>query len=152
VDLRRLSSSLRETVSIPQTTNSPPSIDVFSISERRSLLVYAYEHRGPPITSQNWLAMVSSSPVILISAAPHSISPEEHEQLVASTPVSFNDIPPVLRLHQDDISIEFDPPVEGLTPHELANGSLYIIERRVYYSFFCPRATLLTYLERLEID
>lgn len=72
---------------------------------------------------------MTPSSVILISASPATITLEEHQRLVQSTPTSFSDIPPVLRLRQDDVSIEFEPVVEGITVEELSKGTLYISER-----------------------
>jgi len=66
--------------------------------------------------------------ITLISTPPSSVSPEEHRQIVLSTPSSFSDIPPVLRHKQDDVSIELDPPIDGLSLEELAKGTLYVVE------------------------
>lgn len=69
------------------------------------------------------------APIILISAPPTTVTLEEHQQLVQSTPASFSEIPPVLRLRQDDVAIEFEPAVEDITAEELSKGTLYITER-----------------------
>jgi len=66
--------------------------------------------------------------ITLISTPPTSVTPEEHRQIVASTPSSFSDIPPVLRHQQNNVSIEMDPPIEGLSVEELTNGNLYVVE------------------------
>lgn len=71
---------------------------------------------------------MASSSVILISSPPKTISPAEHQNLIQSTPASFSDIPAVLRSKTDDVSIEFDPPTEGLSTEELSKGTLYITE------------------------
>ncbi|KAI0059162.1 hypothetical protein BV25DRAFT_1829195 [Artomyces pyxidatus] len=66
--------------------------------------------------------------VTLITSLPRYISPEEHRNLTGSTPASFSDIPPVLRHTEQNVSITFDPPVEGFSPEDGALGTLYIIE------------------------
>jgi nucleotide-sensitive chloride channel 1A len=66
----------------------------------------------------------------IIDALPTFISPEEHRAAVQSTPSSFSDIPPVLRHEEKDISVSFDPALEGLS-HQ--TGNLYIAERYVFF-------------------
>ncbi|EMD33396.1 hypothetical protein CERSUDRAFT_126142 [Gelatoporia subvermispora B] len=68
------------------------------------------------------------APVILISAVPTFITPDEHRQAVASTPASFNDIPPVLRHKEENVSVTLEPSVEGLSAEDCASGTLYVIE------------------------
>lgn len=65
----------------------------------------------------------------LISAVPTFVSPEEHSALVASTPVSFSDIPPVLRHKEDNVAVTFDPALPGFAPADGAQGTLYVVER-----------------------
>jgi chloride channel, nucleotide-sensitive, 1A len=65
----------------------------------------------------------------LVSALPTFTSHEEHQKLVASTPESFKDIPPVLHHQEENVAVRFDPAVEQFSPEDLANGSLYVIER-----------------------
>lgn len=72
---------------------------------------------------------MSKTAVTIIADPPHSVSPAEHAEIVTATPSNFADIPPVLRLKQENVSIEFDPPVEGLSSEEISKGSLYITER-----------------------
>ena len=72
---------------------------------------------------------MTPSSITLISTPPASITQEEHQRLIQSTPTSFSEIPPVLRLKQDDVSIEFEPIVEDITTEELSKGTLYISER-----------------------
>lgn len=84
---------------------------------------------------------MSSQSTLIITTAPNFVSPEEHRNVVASTPSSFSDIPPVLRHKQDNVSVTLDPPLDGFTPEDGANGVLYIIERYtdrfpVYTSLF----------------
>lgn len=69
------------------------------------------------------------APIQLVSALPKFVSPEEHTSLIASTPASFSDIPPVLRHQQANVSVTFDPPLDGLSQELLAKGTLYVIER-----------------------
>ncbi|THH11010.1 hypothetical protein EW145_g924 [Phellinidium pouzarii] len=66
--------------------------------------------------------------VATISAIPICISPNEHSERTAATPASFADIPPVLRLKEQNVQMLFDPPVADLSEEELKNGSIYIIE------------------------
>ena len=69
------------------------------------------------------------APIVIIDEIPKFISPEEHKNLIASTPASFSDIPPVLRHQEEDVSITLDPPLDGFSAEECAKGSLYVIER-----------------------
>ncbi|KAI0701220.1 regulator of volume decrease after cellular swelling-domain-containing protein [Cytidiella melzeri] len=71
------------------------------------------------------------APIASIDAVPNSISLDEHKTMVASTPTSFSDIPPVLRHQEEDVSIALDPPLEGFSAEECAKGTLYVIERHV---------------------
>ncbi|KAF9267694.1 hypothetical protein L218DRAFT_854448 [Marasmius fiardii PR-910] len=66
--------------------------------------------------------------ITLINATPQFISADEHKALVGSTPSSFNDIPPVLRHKEENISVSLDPPVEGFSDQDAAQGTLYVIE------------------------
>lgn len=65
----------------------------------------------------------------LLTSVPKHISSEEHTVLVASTPVSFSDIPPVLRYKEEHVSATFDPSLEGFTAEDAVSGTLYILER-----------------------
>jgi nucleotide-sensitive chloride channel 1A len=67
--------------------------------------------------------------VTFIDAIPNHISVEEHRTLTGSTPISFSDIPPVLRQKVDNLSVAFDPPLDGFSPEDGALGTLYVIER-----------------------
>jgi hypothetical protein len=69
------------------------------------------------------------APIQLISALPKCVSLEEHTSLIASTPASFSDIPPVLRHKQENVSVIFDPPLDNLSQELLVKGTLYVIER-----------------------
>ncbi|SRR6266702_1150363 len=69
--------------------------------------------------------------VTFIDAVPNHVSVEEHRSLTGATPVSFADIPPVLRHKVPDVSIAFDPPLDGFSEEDSARGTLYIIERYV---------------------
>ncbi|CCM07058.1 uncharacterized protein FIBRA_09380 [Fibroporia radiculosa] len=70
----------------------------------------------------------SMAPFTLINALPPFISPDEHRAIIASTPSSFSDIPPVLRHREENVSVTIDPPFEGFTAQDAANGTLYVIE------------------------
>ncbi|KAF4613912.1 hypothetical protein D9613_007854 [Agrocybe pediades] len=63
--------------------------------------------------------------VTLINALPKFVTPEEHATLVASTPESFKDIPPVVRHVEEDVTITLDPPLENNTGP--IHGTLYIL-------------------------
>lgn len=69
------------------------------------------------------------APIVIIDELQKFISPEEHRNLIASTPASFSDIPPVLRHQEEDVSITLDPPLDGFSAEECAKGTLYVIER-----------------------
>lgn len=71
------------------------------------------------------------APPTLIDTLPVFISPEEHGNIVSATPTSFNEISPVLRHKEDNVSVTFDPPLAGLSSNDYASGALYIIERYV---------------------
>lgn len=64
-----------------------------------------------------------------IAALPTFVSQEEHKNLVASTPTSFTDIPPVLRYKEDDVSISLDPALEEFSEQDLMHGTLYVLTR-----------------------
>ncbi|KAF8274783.1 regulator of volume decrease after cellular swelling-domain-containing protein [Lactarius quietus] len=66
--------------------------------------------------------------VTFIDAVPNHISVEDHRVLTGSTPASFADIPPVLRHKVQDVSVAFDPPLDGFSGEDSARGTLYIIE------------------------
>ncbi|KAF8623633.1 hypothetical protein AX17_007333 [Amanita inopinata Kibby_2008] len=63
----------------------------------------------------------------LISVVPRFVSKEEHRSLIASTPSSFNDLPPVLEHREDNVSVALDPPLEGFTEQDAVQGTLYVI-------------------------
>jgi chloride channel, nucleotide-sensitive, 1A len=64
-----------------------------------------------------------------VSTLPSFTSLEEHKILLTSTPNSFQDIPPVLRHREDNVSIALDPPFEGFSAEDAAKGSLYVLTR-----------------------
>ncbi|KAG6373308.1 regulator of volume decrease after cellular swelling-domain-containing protein [Boletus reticuloceps] len=76
---------------------------------------------------------MSSESTLIITAVPDFISPEEHRNIVASTPSSFSDIRPVLRYKQEHVSVILDPPLDAFTPEDSANGVLYIIESALVF-------------------
>jgi len=76
--------------------------------------------------------------VTLITSIPKFISADEYRTLAASTPSSFNDIPPVLRHQEEHVAVSLDPPLDGLSIDDCAKGTLYVLERFVVFfpSFF----------------
>ncbi|KAF8896517.1 regulator of volume decrease after cellular swelling-domain-containing protein [Infundibulicybe gibba] len=71
--------------------------------------------------------------VTLITAVPTHVSTEEHRLIVAQTPASFGDIPPILRHKQSAVRVELDPPSTASTqptprraPSTSSQGSLPI--------------------------
>lgn len=72
--------------------------------------------------------------VTIITAQPLSITPEEYNEASQTTPLSFSDIPPVLRLKAENIRISFKPSLTDLSEEELSKGTLYVIERYVFYA------------------
>lgn len=69
------------------------------------------------------------APITIISSPPRSVTAAEHRQLIASTPASFSDIPPVLRHKEESVAVSLDPPLEGFSPEDSAKGTLYVTER-----------------------
>jgi chloride channel, nucleotide-sensitive, 1A len=70
------------------------------------------------------------TPVILrIDTLPTFTSPDEHKNLVASTPASFSDIPPVLRYKEENVAVSLEPPLAEFSAEDCAKGTLYVIER-----------------------
>lgn len=69
--------------------------------------------------------------ITIVESLPKFVTPDEHKILIASTPASFSDIPPVLRHKEDNVSITLDPAFEGFSVDNCANGTLYVIERSV---------------------
>ncbi|KAF7375141.1 hypothetical protein MSAN_00400500 [Mycena sanguinolenta] len=65
----------------------------------------------------------------LITSVPHFVSREEHTHIATETPASFTDIPPVLRHKEENVSATLDPPLDGFSAEDGAQGTLYIIER-----------------------
>ncbi|KAJ7116350.1 regulator of volume decrease after cellular swelling-domain-containing protein [Mycena epipterygia] len=64
----------------------------------------------------------------LITSIPTFVSREEHTTIAAETPVSFTDIPPVLRHKEENVSATLDPPLDGFSAQDSVQGTLYIIE------------------------
>lgn len=63
-----------------------------------------------------------------ITNIPSHVVQEEHASIVASTPLSFNDIPPVIKHKEDNVTVAVDPPLQGFSDDEL-KGTLYILTR-----------------------
>ncbi|KAJ7121322.1 regulator of volume decrease after cellular swelling-domain-containing protein [Mycena crocata] len=66
--------------------------------------------------------------VALISDVPAFVSPEEYTSIVGQTPPSFSDIPPVLQLKEDNVTVIFDPPLDGFSSEDGARGTILIIQ------------------------
>nr|GAT60973.1 predicted protein [Mycena chlorophos] len=64
----------------------------------------------------------------LITVVPAHISREEHAAAVAQTPSSFNDIPSVLCHREENVAVTLDPPLDGFSADDGAQGTLYVIE------------------------
>lgn len=65
----------------------------------------------------------------LIDAVPAHVSPEEHKNLVGSTPASFTDIPPVLRWKEEGVRVALDPAMSGWAEEDGKEGTLFVLER-----------------------
>ncbi|KAF8633100.1 hypothetical protein AX15_001517 [Amanita polypyramis BW_CC] len=61
--------------------------------------------------------------VSLISSVPSFILKDEN----ISTPPSFIDLPPTLSYKEGNVSVTLDPPIEGFTEEDAAQGTLYVI-------------------------
>lgn len=61
-------------------------------------------------------------------ALPAFVSQEEHASIVASTPNSFNDIPPVIKHKEENVAVILDPPFSDFSGDEL-KGTLYVLTR-----------------------
>ena len=57
--------------------------------------------------------------VVPITAIPTFVSPDEHKNIVASTPASFSDIPPVLRHKEENVTVTLEPALEEFSAEEL---------------------------------
>ena len=66
-----------------------------------------------------------------IADVPNFVSKEEHTALVGSTPTSFNDIPPVLKHKEENVSVTIDPAFEGFLSENAVQGTLYVLTRSV---------------------
>ncbi|KAG9315135.1 regulator of volume decrease after cellular swelling-domain-containing protein [Chiua virens] len=85
------------------------------------------------------------STVIVITTVPVFVSPDEHRAIVASTPSSFSDIPPVLRHKEVDVSATLDPPLDGFAPEDGASGTLYIVESALVFMSSTGRGFQIAY-------
>jgi nucleotide-sensitive chloride channel 1A len=79
---------------------------------------------------------------ILITSLPHFISRDEHKVIAAQTPVSFSDIPPVLRHKEEHVSATLDPPLAGFSAEDAAQGTLFVLERLLLLLSFSSFAIL----------
>ena len=65
--------------------------------------------------------------IVPIPSLPHCVTPEEHADLVSKTPENFDDIPPVLRCRRENVRVESDPAIPGISSP--VTGTLHVIER-----------------------
>ncbi|KAG5350562.1 hypothetical protein C0989_010426 [Termitomyces sp. Mn162] len=70
------------------------------------------------------------NPITPISSLPTFVSPEEHANLISSTPSSFSDIPPILKHTQPNVRVTLDPPVPGFNA---TDGTLYVLTSVLVY-------------------
>ena len=82
--------------------------------------------------------------VVLIPTVQKFVSEQEYQSLIASTPSSFNDLPPVVKYQEENVAVALDPLVEGFSAEDAAKGTLYVLTRSVVQSSF--RAKQLIYL------
>ncbi|EKM78651.1 hypothetical protein AGABI1DRAFT_114261, partial [Agaricus bisporus var. burnettii JB137-S8] len=61
-----------------------------------------------------------------ISSLPAFVSREQHTSIVASTPSSFNDIPPIVQHQEENVTVVLDPPLSEFSGDDL-KGSLYVL-------------------------
>ncbi|KAF9526359.1 regulator of volume decrease after cellular swelling-domain-containing protein [Crepidotus variabilis] len=64
--------------------------------------------------------------VNLISNVPPFASAEEHATIIGSTPNSFTEIPAVLKHKEENVSVTFEPPLEGFASAAV-QGTLYVL-------------------------
>ncbi|KAJ7220026.1 regulator of volume decrease after cellular swelling-domain-containing protein, partial [Mycena pura] len=81
----------------------------------------------------------------LITTVPAYISRDQHTAAVAETPASFSDIPPVLFHKEDNVSVTLDPPLDGFSADDGAQGTLYIIESVLVFMSSTGRAFQIEY-------
>jgi hypothetical protein len=67
----------------------------------------------------------------LVDVVPAHVSPEEHKNIVGSTPASFTDIPPVLRWKEEGVGVALDPALDGWSEEDGKEGTLFVLERCV---------------------
>lgn len=88
------------------------------------------QHRFDAVHRIFIYTMVSAT---IITSVPLSVSPEQHREIIGATPGSFNDIPPILRYKEDDVSLTFDPTLEEFTAEDGRSGTLYVIESALVF-------------------
>ncbi|KAF9048550.1 regulator of volume decrease after cellular swelling-domain-containing protein [Panaeolus papilionaceus] len=67
------------------------------------------------------------SAVKLITTLPTFASPQQHQNIVASTPSSFSDIPPVVKHQEPNVSVTLNPPLDGFSSTDPIQGTLYVL-------------------------
>ncbi|CAH7685053.1 regulator of volume decrease after cellular swelling-domain-containing protein [Phakopsora pachyrhizi] len=69
-----------------------------------------------------------------IDGQPSFVSTEQHDQLTQTTPISFESLPPILRLMVDGVTLVLTG-IEGRSDWNLSNLKLFLTEREVnFYS------------------
>ncbi|KAL1745412.1 regulator of volume decrease after cellular swelling-domain-containing protein [Schizophyllum fasciatum] len=72
-------------------------------------------------------------PCSTITEIPSFATPEEHRELTGSTPASFAELRPVLRHKEENVSVTLDPPLEGFSAEDGAQGTLFVIESALFF-------------------
>ncbi|KAG6860832.1 hypothetical protein C0995_007076 [Termitomyces sp. Mi166 len=75
----------------------------------------------------------TTNPITLISSLPTFVTPEEHANLISSTPSSFADIPPILKHTQPNVRVTLDPSIPGFDTTSATNGTLYVLTSVLVY-------------------
>lgn len=83
-----------------------------------------------------------------ISSLPAFVSREQHTSIVASTPSSFNDIPPIVQHQEENVTVVLDPPLSEFSGDDL-KGSLYVLTRYIDHNLFHSRSLKLPIISAL---
>ncbi|CAG7849511.1 SubName: Full=Uncharacterized protein {ECO:0000313/EMBL:KIM27556.1} [Serendipita indica DSM 11827] len=83
--------------------------------------------------------------VLIITSLPRFVSQEEHRELTSSTPASFSEIPAVLYYQEQNASITLDPPLDGMTEQDCANGIVYVLSSHLIFWSATGKGLQVTY-------
>ncbi|KAF9453482.1 hypothetical protein P691DRAFT_658575 [Macrolepiota fuliginosa MF-IS2] len=72
------------------------------------------------------------SAIQIVAALPTFVTQDEHTSIVASTPNSFNDIPPVIKHKEENVTVVLDPPLPEFSGDEL-KGTLYVLSSALVF-------------------